>query len=87
MVVLEAITRKASVKMAKNLVANTQQEYVQAELKARAQEDTVRKINQIQANRDMDVSLCTCSDGVDTLGTLLIASLNFSEFSDNHNFR
>ena len=22
-----------------------------------------------------------------TLGTLLIASLNFSEFSDNHNFR
>ena len=26
-------------------------------------------------------------EGTVTLGTLLIASLNFSEFSDNHNFR
>lgn len=52
--VVEAITRKASVKKAKALQDETQKEYVQADVKARAQENTVRKVNQKMAAKAMD---------------------------------
>ena len=54
--VLEQIARKASIKKAKEMADTTQQEYILAEQKARAQEDTVRKIHQKQADKAMEVS-------------------------------
>ena len=53
--VLSELTRKASIKEAKQLADATQQEYVRAEQKTRAVEDTVRKVHQKQADRAMDV--------------------------------
>ena len=55
--VLEQITRKASIKKAKEMADATQREYILAETKARAQEDTVRKIHQKQADKAMEASL------------------------------
>lgn len=55
--VLEAINRRASIKDAKEQAESTQKEYIQAEAKARAQEDTVRKVHQKQVDLAMDVSL------------------------------
>lgn len=54
--VLEAIVRKASIKTAKEMADAQQQEYIQAEQKARAQEQAMRKVHQKQADRAMDVS-------------------------------
>ena len=53
--VLEQICRKANIKMAKEMVDTQQQEYIMAEQKARAQEETVRKVHQKEANHAMDV--------------------------------
>ena len=53
--VLEAITRKVSVKKAKQMADATQQEYILDEAKARVQEDTVRKVNQKMVDKAMDV--------------------------------
>lgn len=53
---LEAINRQASIKKAKAMVDQTQQEYVQAEMKDKVQGDMIRKINQKQADKAMDVS-------------------------------
>ena len=55
--ILEQINRRASIQKAKELVDSTQKEYIQAEAKARAQEDTVRKVHQKQADVAMDVSV------------------------------
>ena len=55
--VLEAINRTANVKKVKELVDATQQEYINAEAKARVQEETVRKVNQKQVDKAMDVRL------------------------------
>ena len=52
--VLEQICRKANIKMAKEMVDTQQQEYIMAEQKARAQEDTIRKVHQKEANHAMD---------------------------------
>ena len=41
--------------MAKEMVDTQQQEYIMAEQKARAQEDTIRKVHQKEANHAMDV--------------------------------
>ena len=54
--VLESIIRQASKKKAQELSEATQREYVQAEAKARYQEEAVRKIHQKEANKAMDVS-------------------------------
>ena len=54
--VLEEINRQASVKKVKELVDTTQKEYISADAKARVQEDTMRKVNQKQADMAMDVS-------------------------------
>ena len=54
---LEAINRRASIKKAKAMVDQTQQDYIQAEIKEKVQEDMVRKVNQKQADKAMDVSL------------------------------
>ena len=54
--VLSEITRKASIKKAKELAEETQQEYVMAEQKARVAEETVRKVHQKMADAAMDVS-------------------------------
>lgn len=51
--VMEQIVRKANIKQAKDMADATQQEYIVAEQKARAQEDTVRKIHQKEADRAM----------------------------------
>ena len=53
--VLEQICRKANIKMAKEMVDTQQKEYVMAEQKARAQEETIRKVHQKEANHAMDV--------------------------------
>ena len=53
--VLEEINRKASVKQAKQMADQQQQEYIQAEKKSRTQEDTVRLIHQKQADNAMKV--------------------------------
>ena len=53
--VLEQICRKANIKMAKEMVDTQQQEYIMAEQKARAQEETIRKVHQKEANHAMDV--------------------------------
>lgn len=63
---LEAITRQGNVKKAKDLVETTQQEYIQDEIKARVQEETVRKVHQKQADKEMDVR---------TLGLVLAGNL------------
>lgn len=55
--VLSELVRKASIKKAKQLAEATQQEYVTAEQKARAAEETVRKVHQMQADKAMDVRL------------------------------
>ena len=54
--VLEEIVRKASIKTAKEMADAQQQEYIQAEQKARAQEQAMRKVHQKQADKAMDVS-------------------------------
>ena len=41
--------------MAKEMVDTQQQEYIMAEQKARAQEETIRKVHQKEANHAMDV--------------------------------
>ena len=52
---LEAINRRANVQKVKDLVDSTQQDYIQAEVKARVQEETVRKVNQMRVDQAMDV--------------------------------
>ena len=54
--VLEEIVRKASIKTAKEMADAQQQEYIQADQKARAQEQAMRKVHQKQADKAMDVS-------------------------------
>ena len=54
--VLESIAREASRKEAKELAEATRQDYIMADTKARAQEETVRKVHQKQADKAMDVS-------------------------------
>lgn len=54
--VLEEIVRKASIKTAREMADAQQQEYIQAEQKARAQEQAMRKVHQKQADKAMDVS-------------------------------
>ena len=56
MEVLEQIRRKANVKLAKEMADSQQQEYILAEQKARAQEETMRKVHQKEADKAMDVS-------------------------------
>ena len=53
---LEQIVRKANVKLAKEMADTQQQEYIVAEKKARAQEETMRKVHQKEADKAMDVS-------------------------------
>lgn len=53
--VLSELARKSSIKKAKELAEATQQEYVIAEQKTRAAEETVRKVHQMQADKAMDV--------------------------------
>ena len=67
---MEAINRKAGVKKAKDLLDTAQQEYVQADLKARAQEETVRKVNQKVVDKAMDVS---CGLVVESMSPLYIS--------------
>ena len=52
---LEQICRKANIKKAKEMADTQQQEYIMAEQKARAQEETIRKVHQKEANHAMDV--------------------------------
>jgi len=52
--VLEQIRRKANVKLAKEMADTQQQEYILAEQKARAQEETMRKVHQKEADKAMD---------------------------------
>ena len=56
-IVLEEISRKSNIKVAKEQADSTQREYIQADTKARVLEDTVRKVNQKAADLAMDVSL------------------------------
>lgn len=53
--VLSEITRKAAIKEAKELADATQLEYVRADQKSKAGEETVRKVHQKQADKAMDV--------------------------------
>lgn len=53
--VLEAITRKASIKKAKKMADDTQKEYIQDEAKARSQEAAVRKAHQKEVDKAMAV--------------------------------
>lgn len=53
--VLESIARRAGKKTARELANATQQEYIQAEAKARSQEEAVRKIHQKEVDKAMDV--------------------------------
>ena len=55
---LEEISRKSSIKQAKEQAENTQRHYIQAEAKAHVQAETVRKVNQKSADMAMDVSNC-----------------------------
>ena len=54
---MSEISRKASIREAKQLADATQEDYVRAEQKARTGEELVRKIHQKEVNRAMDVSL------------------------------
>ena len=58
--VLSEISRKASIKKAKQLAEDTQQQYIIAERKARSEEETVRKIHQKQADKAMEVFQRVC---------------------------
>ena len=54
--VLEDITRKVSIKKAKEMTDATQKEYILEQMKSKAQEDTIRKVNQMKVDKAMDVS-------------------------------
>lgn len=57
---LEDISKQSNIKKAKEQADTTQKEYIQAEAKARVQEETVRKVNQRKADLAMDVSAILC---------------------------
>ena len=52
---LSEIARSAAIKEAKKMADATQQEFVRAEQKAKAGEEMVRKVQQKEADRAMDV--------------------------------